>query len=249
MCPRYINDASLKAREEEILDRALEIISEQGITALTIDKLVSTVSYSKGTLYNHFSSKEDVLTALCSRNMRSVKDLFIRTIGLNISGRDKMIAISFAYMLSVLLLPQHFTLVMNAKTELFEKASDLRRQEREQLDQELFNMTMGVIKDAITNNELSLQANVDEQQVCFSIWAMAFGTIGLLLEGEKACSTMSGLILEDRVIAHSNLVMDGFHWNASERDQGELVQWLKKDVFLNELKHLEALGIHLCADK
>ncbi len=245
MSPRYIDEATLKAREEEILDRALEIISKNGIVALTMDKLVASVSYSKGTIYNHFSSKEDVLAGLCNRNMRSVMDLFLRAVDIEGNSRDKMTAIGFAYMLSVLLSPQHFALVMNAKTELFETASEARREEHDRLDQKLFGVMCDLIEKAIANRELILKDNVDAQQVSFSLWAMSFGTIGLLLNGEKACSTTTGMILEDRVIKHGNIVMDGLGWAPSDRDQVEFLEWLKSDVFNIELDMLEKQGVFL----
>ncbi len=247
MAPRYIDQAALEARENNILDSALSLISRLGIVGLTMDKLVAEISYSKGTLYNHFSSKEDVLAGLCNRNMRSVMQLFSRAIAIDGCVRDKMTAIGFAYMLSVLLSPQHFALVMNAKTELFEKASLERREEHDCLDEKLFNVMYGIIQEAIAKRELQLKKGVDAQQVSFSIWAMAFGTIALLLNGEKACSTMTGMMLEDRVIAHSNIVMDGLGWQASERDQYEFLCWLKNDLFVKEVNLLEQKDIRLRA--
>ncbi|MFT6387387.1 MAG: AcrR family transcriptional regulator [Cellvibrionaceae bacterium] len=245
MAPRYTDQAALDAREDNILDGALDIISKQGIVGLTMDKLVAGISYSKGTLYNHFSSKEDVLAGLCNRNMHSVMNLFLRAAAIKESTRDKMTAIGFAYLVSVLLSPQHFALVMNAKTELFEKASPKRREEHDQLDEKLFGVMHGIIQEAISKKELILTSNVDAQQVSFSTWAMAFGTIGLLLNGEKACSTMTGMILEDRVIAHSNIVMDGLGWKASGRGQKEFIAWLKSDVFSDEIDVLEQQDIYL----
>jgi len=245
MAPRYIDQAALDAREGNILDGALDIISKQGIVGLTMDKLVAKISYSKGTLYNHFSSKEDVLAGLCNRNMCSVMNLFLRAAAIEENARDKMTAIGFAYMLSVLLSPQHFALVMNAKTELFEKASLKRREEHDQLDEKLFGVMHSIIQEAITKKELVLGNNVDAQQVSFSTWAMAFGTIGLLLNGEKACSTMTGMMLEDRVIAHGNIVMDGLGWKTSGREQKEFLAWLKSDIFSGELDALEQQGIYL----
>ncbi|MEO0444416.1 MAG: TetR/AcrR family transcriptional regulator [Pseudomonadota bacterium] len=247
MAPRYIDPDTLKAREEEILDQALEIISGQGIVALTMDKLVAKVSYSKGTVYNHFSSKEDVLAGLCNRNMRNAMNLFVRAAAIDACARDKMTTIGFAYMVFVLMSPQHFTLVMNAKTELFEKASDTRRDEHDQLDQKLFAVMCTIIEGAIERKELVLQNDINVQQVCFSFWAMEYGTIGLLLNGEKACSTMTGMMLEDRVIAHGNVVMDGIGWQPSNTNQEEFIKWLKSDLFSQELDALEKQGIHLRA--
>lgn len=247
MPPRYIDQATLQAREDEILDGALTLISEQGIVAFTMDKLVATVSHSKGTVYNHFSSKEDVLAGLCNRNMAKVMALFERAASIKAKARDKMTAIGFSYMLSVLLSPQHFALVMNAKTELFEKASEKRREEHDRLDQGLYGVVEGIIEEAVVNKELVLSNGINSQQVSFSLWAMAFGTIGLLLNGEKACSTMTGMMLEDRVIHHGYMVMDGVGWQSSGRNQTDFINWLKTDAFAAEVDQLAAQGIYLKA--
>jgi AcrR family transcriptional regulator len=245
MAPRYINDASLRDREDEILDQALEIITKNGIVWLTMDKLVATVNYSKGTVYKLFSSKEDVLAGLCNRNMRSVLDLFTRAVNIDGSAREKMTAVGFAYMISVLMSPQHFTLVMNAKTELFEAASMKRRDEHEAIDDRLLNVICEIIKAAVATKELTLDAQDDAQKIAFSLWSMAFGTISLLLNGEKACSTTTGLMLEDRVIANGNIVMNGWRWSKPCRDQDEFIKLLKADIFAPELDALERQEIYL----
>ncbi len=246
MSPRYLDEATLQAREREILDRALDIISTQGIVAFTMDKLVANVSFSKGTVYGHFSSKEDVLAGLCNDNMQRVAALFSRATAVDgLTGRERMVSISFAYMLSVLMAPQHFTLVMHAKTEMFEKASLARQVEHDQLDEKLVSIISGVIEQAIIDNELVLQAESSVQEVSFSTWAMAFGTISLLLNGEKACSTLTGLMLENRVIAHANIVMDGLGWVKSKGNQNHLLSRLKEEVFVSEMEVLGNIGIDL----
>ena len=246
MAPRYINEAILAAREDEILDQALVIIEQQGLTALTMDKVVASVNYSKGTVYNHFSSKEDLYTALCNRNMRQLAKLFRRAVDIDTSERHKMTAIGFAYMLMVLLTPQSFTLMMNAKTEIFEKATPERGEEHEALDNVLFTICNQVIQAAIAKKELTLKPGIDEQQATFSIYAMAFGTMGLLLKKDNACqSTMGGLMLEDRVLAHGNMIMDGLGWLAATTPESEFIDHLKQQVFAEEIATLHKCGVDL----
>lgn len=244
MAPRYIDPDALQAREDEILDRALELISVHGIVALTMDKLVAQVSYSKGTVYNHFCSKEDVFAALCNREIRSISRLFVRAASVECSARKRMIAIGYSYMVSVLLSPQNFTLVMHAKTEMFDKASSARRDEHAELDQRLFGIICNIIDDAVVNGELVLKEGADSQQISFALWSMCFGTIGLLLDGEKFCSTTSGMMLEDRVVAHERLVMDGLGWKC-EDDEERFIEYLKSSVFSDEIKLLAQQGVFL----
>ena len=69
-------------REEELVDLAVVIINEQGFAGLSLEKLTAKSCYSKGTIYNHFSSKEDCLSALCIRAISSILDLFKRALPL-----------------------------------------------------------------------------------------------------------------------------------------------------------------------
>ena len=48
-------------REQLILDAARNIINQEGWEHLTMERVAAAVEYSKGTVYNHFSSKEDVV--------------------------------------------------------------------------------------------------------------------------------------------------------------------------------------------
>jgi len=245
MAPRHIDEATFAAREDVILDQALNIVEQQGIAALTIDKVVAAVSYSKGTVYNHFSSKEDIYTALCNRNMRKLAQLFRRAASIDTSERQKMTAIGFAYMLKVLLTPQSFTLMMNAKTEIFEKAKAERSQEHERLDDVLFGICNQVISDAVAKKELQLKEGVDQHQATFSIYAIAFGTIGLLIKKDHCCQSMMSGILEDRVMAHGNIVMDGLGWLPEPEPENEFIVYLKTDLFADEVALLQTRGVYL----
>ncbi len=59
-------ERQLREREELILDRAREMLAEKGYLGLKLDELAEAVEYSKGTLYQHFSSKEDMILAICA---------------------------------------------------------------------------------------------------------------------------------------------------------------------------------------
>ena len=242
MVPRYIDEQELQAREDDILDHAMQILLEEGAAALTIDKLVSRVSYSKGTIYNHFSSKEDVLTAICNRMMSRKAELFGRVLEINTSARRKMTGIGFAYMVSVLIAPQHFTLIMNVKSEIFDKASQKRRDDHENLEQRLFGICIRVIQEALDNGELPKDSELNFEEIAFSFWATIFGTISLLMNGVTDCSIRKGLMLENRLLANGNLVMDGLGWSPVDLDkegsEDDFIDYLKKTVYSEEIKQI-----------
>lgn len=245
MSPRSIDETTLAAREAEILDAALGLMAEHGISGLTIDKIVSRVSYSKGTVYNHFSSKEDVFTGLCNRNMALVLDLFRRAISIEGSSREKMTAIGYTYFLTVLINPQQFNLKMNATMEIFDKASTARKEQHSALDQSIMGLCNQPAEMAVENGDLVLQEGVTTMDVSLSLYSTIFGTIALMLkQGACGTGTAGGVLdMKRRVMAHGNLVMDGLGWRrtTNSRSDDELIAHLNEHIFAKEIAMLEGL--------
>jgi hypothetical protein len=52
------NKQTISERQDELLVIAEQLVTEQGFANFTMDKLTAHSSYSKGTIYNHFNSKE-----------------------------------------------------------------------------------------------------------------------------------------------------------------------------------------------
>ncbi len=63
----------MQARRSEILEAATTVFSEKGFHAATLDDVAAAAGVSKGSIYNHFDSKEDVIDGL-SELWQSVDD-------------------------------------------------------------------------------------------------------------------------------------------------------------------------------
>lgn len=243
MSPRYIDDATREAREEEMMQAALDIIARDGVSGLTIDKVVTRVPYSKGTVYNTFSCKEDLLTALCTRSVSRLSDIFRRAASFEGSSREKMLAIGVGYMLHSQLEPTEFMLVISAKTPpVAEKSSQKRQEEHRELETRLLGMLLGVISEGLANGDLNLAPHLSPAQVAFSLWAMSFGTIALLQENVERCGVRQQMSLEKELLNHLNLLLDGQQWKpyTPEHDWHASVERMKKTVFATEMAALEA---------
>src|SRR4051794_24864006 len=60
-------------REHEILLNARRLIRESGYSALNMDDLADAVGISKPTLYQHFKSKEDLITHVLISGMEEIE--------------------------------------------------------------------------------------------------------------------------------------------------------------------------------
>lgn len=242
MSPKVIHEAELEAREEEIMLAAIQIISELGVAGLTIDKVVARLPYSKGTVYNHFTCKEDLLTGLCNRCVRRLGALFERAFQYDGSSREKMLAVGYGYMLHSQLNPTEFMLVLSAKTpSVREKSTEKRQEEHLILENKLLGGMLEVISSGLANGDLSLQPHLCPAQVAFSLWSMSFGTIALLHETLDRCNVRAEMQLERELVNHSNILLDGLNWKPFTQDHPwhESIQRFKTELFADEVKQLQ----------
>lgn len=213
MSPRVVDAETLKAREQVILNAALDYIRENDIASLTVDKVVSRVPFSKGTVYNHFSSKEDIVAGLCNLCVGSLLSLFQAATQFNGNVREKMVAICIAYMMSAKADSTRFMLVITGRTPaLHQKASEARWSEHVELEAQLISFFCSLIQRAIDDQDLVIPAHMSPPQVAFAIWSMSFGTIALLQDGVDRCDMRQLMEMERELVTHCNLVMDGLGW-------------------------------------
>ena len=69
---RIVKDPA--TRRAEILDHAYKLFTEQGYERTSINQIVCAIGFSKGALYHHFSSKEELLEAITTRIAGQIAD-------------------------------------------------------------------------------------------------------------------------------------------------------------------------------
>lgn len=245
MAPKILDEQSLFAREQEIIDSALELMKLHGAENLTMDKLVAQVPYSKGTVYNHFSCKEDLLIAISNRALKILSKLFSKASQFDATTRERMYLVSFAYLIYAILHPALFETMLCAKSPtICGKASEQRITEHDQLELEMLSSLYGLIQQAIEKGDLTLPSHMDIKQTCFAQWSSSYGVIALLSANEPACKGREELRVEQELFNKNNLLLDGLQWAPLSSDvdyKTKLAQSLS-DVFSDELQTIEELG-------
>ena len=72
--PRKRTRLSPEARREQILDEAARLILDEGLYAVSMERLARDVGISKGLVYNYFATRDALLTALLSREQAELRD-------------------------------------------------------------------------------------------------------------------------------------------------------------------------------
>ncbi|WP_067901238.1 TetR/AcrR family transcriptional regulator [Nocardia vaccinii] len=76
MVERWTKERRLERTRALLLDAAQEVFAEKGFTAATIDDIASAAGYTKGAVYKHFATKEELFLALSDRYWRRYFDTF-----------------------------------------------------------------------------------------------------------------------------------------------------------------------------
>ncbi len=99
--------------KRKIFETSLKLFSEKGYDATSIEEITATVGVAKGTLYYHFSSKEEIFNFLVEEGMK----LLINSIEIKIAKcdntLDKIKAVSLVQLKAVYKYENLLTIVMS----------------------------------------------------------------------------------------------------------------------------------------
>ena len=90
MLPRTLKERQRQEREALILQAAEEVLTEKGYHEMSMDEIAARVGISKGTVYLHFASKEDLVFALFERDMQKFQELVEARIDPASTARGRM---------------------------------------------------------------------------------------------------------------------------------------------------------------
>jgi len=228
-------------REQELIELALGIMHDDGFAGLTMDKLTARSDYSKGTIYNHFTCKEDVLSAIGIGCLNELNSLFSRAMAFQGSTRERLIAVHFAYMLNARLKPDQFMCVLSCKTStVTEKSSEKRRLLSFDKESELLLLLNSIVKEAEEAGDLDVLKSRSIEAVTFCNWSMSFGTLALMMRAEDA-QVVKKLDMQEALLHNICVSLDGLGWKplSSEWDYRNTIKRIRQEVFAPEMELLQ----------
>lgn len=221
-------------REAELMELAHELVDEVGFAGLTMDKLVAKAPYSKGTVYNHFTSKEDLISALSANSIGMKIELMKKAMAYPGKTREKGLALVFAYNLYARLEPTLFNCVMSAKTPaVIEKTSIERQNRMQEREHQITSMCDQFFQNAVAQGELKLSPGVGVEALSFASWATAFGT-NLLLINASAAEAVSRLEFKYALLGNMNMLYDGMGWQPLSSEFDYFKTWEQLEDYFSD---------------
>ena len=220
------------AREELILDHAQRILLREGFQNLNLDSLAEAVEYSKGTLYLHFKTKEDIALAVVTRALRERADLFERATRFEGSSRERARAIGFACCHFAKVYPDYYSVQMMLTSQSFwEKADEARQHQYGMQAGRTFRAVHRVVIEGLQCGDIP-KTKLSPEQIVFCIASTAIGT-HIMARNTHAAMMVGIDDPSEAVCQNLSVLWDGLGWKplSSEHDYDAVDRRIKNDVF------------------
>ncbi len=231
----------MRQREELILDVAARMLLDSGYVGLSMDRVAEATEYSKGTIYQHFTCKEDLIAGVLLRTIEVRGRLFARGATYRGRSRERLTGIGVADSLFYQLYPDHARIEQLTKVEsIWDKASSERREKCHSGDSSCMAVVQGVIRDGIASGDLELQEGVTPDGLMFGLWSMSVGSRMIIVHGalmDKFGDTDPQLII-DQAYQH---YLDGYGWRplSTEWDYRQTISRIRDEVFGEDILRAE----------
>lgn len=127
-----IRDAVSRLKRERIISAAVELFYGNGFGNTTLEAVAERMNVTKPFIYSHFSSKKELLAAICSHGISESLDALNRVVASDGSATDKLLALAREFMITVIHNQAHIAIYTREEKHLSADDSksikDMRRE-------------------------------------------------------------------------------------------------------------------------
>jgi AcrR family transcriptional regulator len=202
----------IRQRERQILDVARPMLREAGLVGLSMDRLADQMQYAKGTIYNHFPNKEEIVLALAVVAVEQRLSLFHFAAQWQGATRDRLSAVGIACEFYVSQYPELFLAEQIIRHDAVkQKTSQQRRELLTDCESRCMGAVGGIVREAIDRGDLRLPSEINVAEFCFGLWSLVYG--GHVLQATSPSLSAIGIRSPASAI-HRNCaaVLDGYRW-------------------------------------
>lgn len=229
-------------REQLIIDTAKHILGQEGFHSLTMERIAAEIEYSRGTVYKHFNSKEEVVTAIGRYCMDNLLDMFRRAADYPGNLRARITAVGVAHSIYAQLHPVEMQNMQIIKSQAIrEKVSSDIEMEILQREQQITQLVSDIVKQAMDKGDIVNPHPCLPDALVFGLWTMGYGSNLLHLSGipfEKIgmCQPL------DIMWLNAHKLLDSYNWQplSNSFDMDALHQDILQQCFAEEIKQLGA---------
>jgi len=197
-------------RENLILSHAARLLARDGFQDLNLDELAAAIEYSKGTLYLHFKTKEDLVLAVATQALRQRAELLERTATFAGTTRERARAMGFACCEFAAVNRDFFAVELMLQARSFwNRVSEDRKVQHLKETRRVYDTVLRLVCEAKECGDLPRGVPVED--VSFSMMAITLGSHSLTTQPEiqalfKVTNPFAVLLM------HQDRMLDGWGW-------------------------------------
>ena len=141
-----------------IFESAIKIFSECGYRGATMDDIASNAGLAKGTLYYHFSSKEDIFNFIVEEGIQILQNQVLDIQKMDITSIDKLVKISEIQLRFLYGYTDFFKVVMSQLWGSEKRQDELRQKIRGYIKEIEINIKEAIDEGKIDSTDSELMA-------------------------------------------------------------------------------------------
>lgn len=211
------------------------MLLEEGYHSLTMERVAAGSQTPKGTLYQHFTSKEDMVLALSLQGLEGRLEMMRRGALYPGRTRERMVALGEGASLFMRSHPEDAEIMRMARGSMRERASAQRVQMAMRIEHDMVQLVRDVLANAVAQGELKLLPYVSVEQMTLALWALVEGGFTLVQEAVPRAVLEMDNPIHDLWIGY-NVLADGYQWAPlfCEWDWEETLAEIRRRLFPEE---------------
>ncbi|TWT47412.1 TetR/AcrR family transcriptional regulator [Botrimarina hoheduenensis] len=226
----------IREREGRILEVARQQLLCSGYLGLNMDRIAAEIEYSKGTIYQHFRNKEEILVALATQALETRLLMFRKAAAFEGPSRVRMATVGAAAEAFVEHFAHHFLVEQVVRvSSIWEKTSPDRRELMESCERDCMATTVAIVHDAVADGSLVLPAGHVPEELIFGMWALYQGAQTIA----HTSHTLAEIGIADPIASlrfNQNRVLDGYGWRplSADFDYYQHMNSIKQELFRHD---------------
>lgn len=233
----------IRQREKAILSAARSVLLERGYFGLTMDRVATVSECPKGTMYQHFGCKEDLLVGLAVEYAGARLEMMERAAAQACQSRERVVALGESVGLFTRLHPEDSRILHMATGPIREKASPQRLNELVQIENREVRLLYDILEDAVREGSLVPRHDHVFAEMAFGIWALVDGAF-TLIESNSPRQVLGIDSPFSNLFRVFGILADGYGWRPlfAELDWEESLARTRRSVFPVEAQQLYGEG-------
>ena len=217
----------IRAREHRILDVARPLVRDGGLDAVRIDAVAEAIGVTRGTVYNHFGGREEIILALAARAVSRRLALFRFAADLSDRSRRRIAAVGIACEVYAETMADDFAVEHLIRHDsVWMRASDRRREQLAADEAACMATVGGVIGHAVAAGDLTLPRGHAVHDVLYGLWSLTYGGLAIAMTSPS----LPAVGIRDPHAAirrNCNAMLDGLGWRPLF-DAADYGRWVRK---------------------